>query len=96
MLVPAPSSVASSLLRGNHHQPAGGNGDDDDGDTPTVHSHRWKPRTGREEALHRDGDGLFLEDELDEGGVEIVSNFPVLLLLHDEFVCRSGVLFGQG
>lgn len=52
--------------------------------------------TGREEALHRDGDDLFLEDELDEGGVEIVSNFPVLLLLHDEFVCRSGVLFGQG
>lgn len=34
-------------------------------------------------------DGLFLENELDEGGVEIVSDFPVLLLLHDEFVFES-------
>lgn len=36
---------------------------------------------------------LFLEDELDEGGVQVVSDFPVLLLLQDEFVClgRGGL-----
>uniref|UniRef100_A0A182P9S2 Peptidase S1 domain-containing protein n=1 Tax=Anopheles epiroticus TaxID=199890 RepID=A0A182P9S2_9DIPT len=30
-------------------------------------------------------------DELDERGVEIVSDFPVLLLLHDEFVCKGDI-----
>jgi len=32
---------------------------------------------------------LFLEDELDEGGVEIVSNVLVALLLQDQVVCSS-------
>jgi hypothetical protein len=29
---------------------------------------------------------LFLEDKFDEGAVEVVSDFPVFLLLHDKFV----------
>lgn len=32
-------------------------------------------------------DGLFLEDELDEGGVEVVSDVLVLLLLGNQLVC---------
>lgn len=32
---------------------------------------------------------LFLEDKLDEGGVEVVSNFSVLLLLGNELVFES-------
>lgn len=31
--------------------------------------------------------GLFLEDELDEGGVEVVSDVLVLLLLGHKLVC---------
>lgn len=38
------------------------------------------------------GGGLFLEDELDEGGVEIVSDILVALLLQDQVVC-SGWMF---
>jgi hypothetical protein len=34
---------------------------------------------------------LFLEDEFDEGGVEVVSDILVLFLLGDEFVCKKSV-----
>lgn len=32
---------------------------------------------------------LFLEDEFHEGGVEVVSNFSVLFLFGNEFVCKD-------
>lgn len=49
---------------------------------------RWNDPQDPTWGLFRgNGRGLFLEDELDEGGVEIVSDVLVLLFLGDEFVC---------
>lgn len=64
----------------------GGGSRDDDDDDADLGSARAKPYPP---VVVLAGDGLFLENKLDEGSIEIVSDFPVLLLLHDEFVFES-------
>lgn len=66
----------------------GGSRDDADDDDDLGSARAWKPHPPVVVGLAA-GDGLFLENKLDEGSIEIVSDFPVLLLLHDEFVFES-------
>lgn len=64
----------------------GGSRDDADDDLGSARARKPHPPVVVGLAA---GDGLFLENKLDEGSIEIVSDFPVLLLLHDEFVFES-------
>lgn len=66
----------------------GGSRDDADDDDDLGSARARKPHPPVVVGLAA-GDGLFLENKLDEGSIEIVSDFPVLLLLHDEFVFES-------
>lgn len=78
-----------SPLRGVVRPGRVGGGSRDDNDDDLGSASARKPHPPAVVVVLAAGDGLFLENKLDEGSIEIVSDFPVLLLLHDEFVFES-------